>query len=352
MSRPRSALTGQVQVRTDDALVTLAGDIQTSSLPLLDALLATTRTTRGPVTVDVSDVLALERSGITVLQQVAARLRLEGRQLSVRGAGPALDDMLRTAGLFDEPGPARPAVLTPALRSGLVARAGQGATREVLDAALALVATMAQAVIGNADGVSITLPRDGRYGTVAASNEVVLAMDHDQYDTREGPCLDAARHGEPFHIDALAVEQRWSQFVPRARARGIESILSSPLRDAGAAHGALNIYARTEGAFAGHEKQWADQFAAQASAVLTVAHEAAPSAHLDGHLEQALASRSVISRAQGWVMQRDGVDAEAAWSSLTRTSRRTSRPLRDVCEDLLQSDDTAAEGPGHRTHGR
>lgn len=233
------------------------------------------------------------------------------------------------------PGPARPSAPSPALMAGLSARATSGATREVLDAALMLVVTMTQAVIGQADGVSITLPRDGRYGTVAASNDVVLAMDHDQYDTGQGPCLDAARHGKPFHIDALALEHRWAQFVPRARARGIESILSSPLRDGGAAHGALNLYARTVGAFAGHEKQWADQFAAQAATVLTTAHRALPSARLGGHLDQALASRAVIARAQGFVMHRDALDADAAWHLLAVISRKTGRPLRDVCESLL-----------------
>lgn len=210
---------------------------------------------------------------------------------------------------------------------------------------------MAQAVIGSADGVSLTLPRDGEYGTVAASNDVVLAMDHDQYDTGQGPCLDAARHGEPFHIPSLGDEQRWPQFVPRARERGIESILSSPLLDAGAAHGALNIYARTPGAFAGHEQRWAHEFAAQASTVLTRAYEALPSRQLDGHLEQALASRAVIAQAQGYVMHRDGVDADAAWSALTGTSRRTSRPLRDVCEDLLRTVDDAADVQGASAGG-
>ncbi len=249
---------------------------------------------------------------------------------------------------MDEPGPVPPAALDAALLRGLVARAGSAPTRQVLDAALVLVVALTQAVIGKADGVSITLPRDGRYGTVAASNDVVLGMDHDQYETGEGPCLDAARHGEAFHVESLADEQRWSQFVPRARARGIVSILSSPLLDGGAAHGALNIYARTAGAFADREKHVADEFAAQASTVLTVAHQALPSEHLDQDMDWALTSRAVIARAQGWLMHRDHVDADTAWSVLTATSRRTSRPLRDVCEDLLRGSGESSAGDRER----
>jgi len=240
-------------------------------------------------------------------------------------------------------GPSPPDRAGPALLDGLRAQATADQSQLVLDAALVTVVTVCQAVIGHADGVSITLPRDGRYTTVAASNDVVLAMDHDQYDTGQGPCLDAARHGERFHIDSLGAEDRWSEFVPRARARGIESVLSSPLLAAGAAHGALNIYSSTVGAFAVHEKQWADDFALRASGVLTAARQALPSERLTGQLTQALTSRAVLARAQGWLMHRDGLDAAAAWASLTAMSKRTSSPLRDVCAQLV---DDARPGEG------
>ena len=244
------------------------------------------------------------------------------------GTGPRAE-----AATPDQPG--------PALLDALRVRSTSGQTREVLDAALALVVTMTQEVVQGADGVSITLPRDGAYATVAHSNDVVLAMDHDQYDTGQGPCLDAARLGERVFVGALGAEQRWPDFVPRARAHGVETVLSSPLLAGGAAHGALNVYSSTAGALAEHERRWAGEFARQASSVLTVALLALPSDRLTGDLEQALASRTVIARAQGWLMHRDGLDADAAWRALTATSRGTSLPLREVCERLLTGDGTA-----------
>jgi len=48
-----------------------------------------------------------------------------------------------------------------------------------------------------------------------------------------------------FLIDALAEERRWPDFVPRARARGIESILSTPLVAAERPIGALNVSSET-----------------------------------------------------------------------------------------------------------
>lgn len=253
-----------------------------------------------------------------------------------------------TAPRYEPVPPDRP---TPALVEGLGARAWSSPTRQVLDAALELVVTMCEQVISHADGVSITLPRQGQFRTVAASNDVVLAMDHDQYDTGQGPCLDAARRGERFHIDVLADESRWAQFVPRARARGIESVLSCPLLDAGTAHGALNIYARTAGAFAVHEKQWADQFALRASEVLTAARRTLPSDRLDGQLEQALLSRAVIARAQGWMMHRDGLSADDAWLALSVISRRTDVPLFDVCSRLLDNTEQDAHVEGGESGG-
>lgn len=245
------------------------------------------------------------------------------------------------SGAAPRTGPVSPDQPGPGLLDALQTRATSGQTRELLDAAFALVVSMCQEVLQGADGVSITLPRDGAYTTVAHSDDVVLTMDHDQYDTGQGPCLDAARLGEQVFVGALRAEQRWPDFVPRARAHGIETVLSSPLLAGGAAHGALNVYASTAGALAEHERRWAGEFARQASSALTVALQALPSDRLTDHLEQALASRTVIARAQGWLMHRDGLDADAAWRALTATSRRTSRPLRDVCEQLLAGDGTA-----------
>jgi GAF domain-containing protein len=210
---------------------------------------------------------------------------------------------------------------------------------------------MAQAVVQGADGVSITLPRNGRFGTVAASNDVVLEMDHDQYDTGEGPCLDAAIQGERFHIHALGEEQRWPAFVPRARARGIESILSTPLVASERPIGALNVYSRMVGAFAVHEKEWADQFAAEAATVVSTARLDESVHGLSSQIRAALQSREVIALAQGMIMQRDGVDPTVAHATLIETSRSTGRRLRDVSEDLVRANSDATTTGVHATAG-
>ena len=346
---------GAVRVAEAQVVVTAAGEIDIATAPHFRALMAGAAAIGAPrVTVDLAEVGFLDASGLSVLVLASQRLRITGASLVVRGCSAWIYRVFELAGLTESLTVER-AEVDSVLARALADAAAIPVARAVLDAALQLVVTMAQAVVAGADGASITLPRQGQLGTVAASNDVVLEMDHDQYDTGEGPCLDAATQGERFHVDSLLTEKRWPAFIPRARARGIESILSTPLVAAGQPVGALNIYSRTVGAFAAHERQWADQFAAEAATVISSASLGADAASLSAEIEQALLSREVVALAQGVVMHRDGLSSAAAHVMLRDLSRSTGRPLRDVCEDLLKSagDPPTTLGlPGGSDHGR
>jgi anti-anti-sigma factor len=343
-TQPGEAFKGVLALDGTGALLTVRGEIDLSVVPEFKTLLTQAVGVGGRrVTVDMSDLRFLDASGLDVLADAAGRLRVTGGRMDVRGVPPHMFRLFDIAGLAGmlrvSPAPAQSAVLARALAGA----ATPEHSRDVLDAALRLVVTMAQAVVRGADGASITLPRAGRLGTVAASNDVVLDMDNDQYDTGQGPCLDAARFGERFHIASLDDEERWPAFVPRARARGIMSVMSTPLLAGERPMGALNIYSRAVDAFAVHEQQWADQFAVEAAQVVASARNDAAIATMTADLVDALQSREVVSLAQGVVMQRDGVSPAEAHAALMRISRTTSKPLRDVCADLVTSMPAAAE---------
>lgn len=347
MTTVRDQLTGSVRVEGGLAVVSLVGELDISTVAHLRALVDEAIAVGAPrVVVNVAEVQFMDAGALGVFAVAAERLRKSGVELAVHGATPATYRLFEVTGLTESLHVDRPAASSALLR-GLAGVAAIPRSRDVLDAALKLVVTMAQAVVKGADGVSITLPRNGRFGTVAASNDVVLEMDHDQYDTGEGPCLDAAIQGERFHIDALGDEGRWPAFVPRAQARGIESILSTPLISTDRPIGALNIYSRAIGAFAAHEKEWADQFAAEAATVVATARLDESVHGLSAQIRAALHSREVIALAQGMVMQRDGVAPAVAHATLLQTSRASGRRLRDVSDDLVRanSDATANEVP-------
>lgn len=230
---------------------------------------------------------------------------------------------------------------SPRLDRSLARAAAQQARKDVLQATLNLVVVLARATVTGADGVSVSLPGEGGLVTVASSDDTVEAMDADQYVTGEGPCLTAAAEGRRVQVESIEDETRWPGFTPRARQRGINAILSNPLRAGPRAMGALNIYSRTPCAFGRDGQELATLFAEQASNVLTHAGDDAPRDQGE-QLSDALRTREVIAQAQGTLMERDGVAADEAFAILRHSSRRTSTPLRLLAQEIVMSTQRSA----------
>ncbi len=329
---------GSMRVHDGLAVVTLVGEIDLHSAPLLhDVLQEAIAADPRSVVVDMALASFCDAQGLGQFVATANTLRESGRVLSIRAAPYALRRLFQITGLTDALHVEAATTADGVLSVNLAAAAHLPLTRAVLDAALKLVVVMAQSVMTGADGVSITLPRQGRLRTVAASDDVVLQMDHDQYDTGQGPCLDAATRGEGFHSASLEAESRWPQFVPRARARGIESIMSTPLMGADRPLGALNVYSRAPDALEAHEQNWAVQFAREASNVLLATDVTATADSLDTEISTALHARETITLAQGLVMARQQLDADAAYRFLIDISRRTSKPILGICQAVVMS---------------
>ena len=223
------------------------------------------------------------------------------------------------------------------LSSDLTRVAAIPANLGVVDAALRLVVALARETVGGADGVTVTLSRHGQMTTVASSDETIVQMDRDQYATGQGPCLAAATEGRGFHVESLAEETRWPEFIPRAIRGGIRSILSTPLLAGARPVGALNIYSNAERAFGAEEQELAALFATQASGILTDAAVDVSAEQAAARLQDALRSREVIAQAQGVVMGREGVSAEEAFAHLRRSSGDAHVPVRQRAGDVVAS---------------
>lgn len=340
MSPQEGQFSGSLQFGPDDptrVVVSVRGELDIATAGAFRELLAEAIAGGGrQLVIDMSQLDFLDAAGLGVIVGTASRLRPLGGHLDVHSPSASTYRTFEITKFTHVIHIERPAAL-PALAGNVGVLAAIQLTRSVLDAALALVVSMAQAVVAGADGVSLTLARSGRLSTVAASNDVVLEMDHDQYDTGEGPCLSAATEGQPFHLESLGHEGRWPAFVPRARARGIETILSTPLLSASGPIGALNIYSRTSGAFADREKRLADMFAAESATVIANAERAGSMDQLDQSLQQVLLSRRVIAQAQGMIMHRDHVSAAAAYAVLRQMSRDSRSSLGAVADGMLRS---------------
>ncbi|HSP27419.1 MAG TPA: GAF domain-containing protein, partial [Ilumatobacteraceae bacterium] len=217
---------------------------------------------------------------------------------------------------------------------------------DVVDAALRLVTSLADATVTNADGVSVTLERHGQLMTVAASNDQVLQMDSHQYDTGQGPCLAAKADGRWFYIESLEEESRWPDFVPLALGQGIHSILSSPLMANDRPQGALNIYSSKANAFGTTEQRLAELFADQASEILTTAGSYLDDMQANRRFADALTARQTINRAQGVLMHRDAMTGEAATAAMPRTSRILGLTILQYAQQLLDTVSGPDEGTG------
>jgi anti-anti-sigma regulatory factor len=309
------------------------------------------------VVIDLGGLSFMDGSGLRVIGSAAKRLDLSGGMLSIRHPSALVRRLLDIGGLTElvrieqpidtsegiEVGaavgfPVKSVNAEPVGVSAVLKRvAALPSDDEVVDGALRLVVALAQATVGGADGVSISLRRHGTLATVAASDQVILAMDAGQYETGEGPCVDASVKGRRFHAEVLDTETRWPAFTPKALALGIKSILSSPLEANNTPVGSINIYSRTASVFAPEDQDLASVFAKEASVILSDAHVDMTDRQLDDRMSLALRTRELISQAQGVIMHRDGIGEDRAYTELRRDSLQNGRPLHQRAQEVVDS---------------
>jgi hypothetical protein len=206
---------------------------------------------------------------------------------------------------------------------------------------LARICELAVSVVDGCDHAGITVVRRGRPETVAASDDVPAKVDVLQYQTRQGPCLDAITEHRTFRSHDLAAESRWPRFAQRAAGRtGIRSMLAYRLFTDQDTLGALNLYAGKPRAFADDVLPVGAVFASHAAMAFAQAREHDQIAHL----EQAMTSNRVIGTAIGLLMAHRQLSSDEAFELLRTTSQLSNRKLRDLADHVVRSGDLP--GPG------
>ncbi|MHB1534915.1 MAG: anti-sigma factor antagonist [Acidimicrobiales bacterium] len=348
------------------SLVAVRGEVDVASAPQLGAILdAVVQIGHPELVLDLAGMAFMDAAGLRVIASAAARLPRAAGGLTIRSPSALVARMLDITGLakavrFEAGGAAAPNLgaeqsdAVPGLPVRIdSADLGRNLRRvtsipaddDVVDGALRLVVALARATVGGADGVSVSLRRHGRLSTVAASDQTISDMDCDQYATGEGPCVDASVEGRWFHVRSLGDEVRWPSFTPRARKLGIHAILSTPLLAGDHPVGALNIYSRTANAFAPEQQELASIFASEASIILRDAGVDVSEDQLSARFAEALLAREVIAHATGVIMQRDGVDSDAAQAILRRSSKQTGTPLKHLAADVVRAARPVPTGP-------
>lgn len=210
-------------------------------------------------------------------------------------------------------------------------------TERSLDELLELVVSLARRTIRGADGVSVSLSRDGRLLTSNSSDEVVRELDEVQYEHNRGPCVETIASGIGTSTVTVNGDARWPEFNAAASQRFITSVAALPLAVQDRTIGSINLYSGTIEHFAPEDLEVADLFARQASIVLANAVAFESSTALNKNLQEALITREVIGEAKGIIMAQTHCSPEEAFDQLRRESQQANRKLRVLAEELVQS---------------
>lgn len=210
---------------------------------------------------------------------------------------------------------------------------------ENADEALLHLARTAVVVVPDGPSCGITVTASGKFRTVVFSGEIPPSVDEAQYQRDDGPCLEALRTGTPVVVQDLSAEdqKRWGGFPSVALAVGAHGVLAYPLEVGGRIVGVLNLYAHERNLFPEKVQRIAKQFVDPAALLLSGVLERLSQAELIGHLNAALASRTVIDQAIGMIMATRTCSAAEAFAVLRKMSNDQNVKLRDVAAAMTEA---------------
>lgn len=214
------------------------------------------------------------------------------------------------------------------------------------EATLAEIVRAAVDLIPGCDdgSISVVLGRK-TVSSQAASSGLAGVVDRIQESTGQGPCLDAAYEHETVRVSDMATETRWPVFAPLALEAGAAGMLSCQMYVHGDDLGALNLFSRSAGALNEESEHIGLMFAAHAAVAFSAAQQKEGAA-------RTVATRQLIGRAEGILMERHKVTAEQAFEMLVRVSQHRNTKLRDIAERLVLSGRLEEARPGEAHTGR
>ena len=211
-------------------------------------------------------------------------------------------------------------------------------SHETVRTTLDIVSGLAVQTIHSCDVASVSLVRGDGISTIGWSDEVATTLDAIQYETRQGPCLDAiAKDASWFQIDEMSTDTKWPDFSSLAAREGFESLLAFPLRVEADRLGALNLYARAADTFSVEDREIGAIYAAHAAVALAKAQTMAHGRPDVSELNDALLSGEIIGRAIGILMEGEFRSADEALSILEARAEELRVKLQDSARQVVDS---------------
>lgn len=181
----------------------------------------------------------------------------------------------------------------------------------------------------DADDAGIMRVRSrSRVETPAATTPRVDRAHQLQVQFDEGPCLDAINGRATYRSDDVRTDLRWPQWGPASAELGIRSTIGVRMATHDRHYGSLNVYADRPSAFTQADESLIELLAAHATAAFAAAERAQG-------LADALDSRTTIGQAQGILMQKFEMGADAAFEFLRRISQHENKRLHAVADAIV-----------------
>jgi GAF domain-containing protein len=187
------------------------------------------------------------------------------------------------------------------------------------------------------DSAGILLENDSRaLELVASTSEEETLVEVIQLDANAGPGLECFRTRAVVALpDVNAEPARWNDFVAVARANGIRSVYSIPLRLRETTIGTLTLMRQELGDFDSYDIRAAQALADVAT--IGILHERAVSdaTSVRDQLQSALSSRVIIEQAKGVVAETAKVSMDTAFGRIRHYARSHQINLTDVAQQLV-----------------
>ncbi len=209
-------------------------------------------------------------------------------------------------------------------------------TQRTLPAKLETVVDLAKRTAPNCDAAGISLLIEQEPTTTAVSSRLAVEIDLVQYQTGQGPCLDAISGANVVRIDVLDRDSRFTRFAPGALALDINSVLSIPLNAPRGTVGALNLYSHQPNAFDARTVEVVQPLADYAADAISTSPLYAYSLDMVDGLVESMESRALIDQAAGVLMGIEELAAEEALDRLRELALVSGESMRTVATWVLE----------------
>ena len=189
--------------------------------------------------------------------------------------------------------------------------------------------------------ISVTLREaNGDFHTPVETDPLATKADHIQYETGEGPCVEATAPTSSGFTESrdLAHDDRYPRFGPRVVDLGPTAVFSTGMFPGGDPPrlGALNYYFRDAHDLGQVDRDAALLLAAHAAVALRAAKGLEAQQLRSAQLTEALQSRDVIGQAKGILMERRGVSADEAFGILRKASQNLNIKVHDIARTISE----------------